>query len=51
MIRDINTYTVSALVEKAGGIPVSVALVEDDYESQKAAAMQALELGDLVVFS
>lgn len=51
MVRDINTYTVSALVEQAGGIPVPVALVEDDYESQKAAAMQALELGDLVVFS
>ena len=51
MIRDINTYTVSALVQEAGGIPVPVGLIKDDYESQKAAAMKAQDLGDLVVFS
>ena len=51
MIRDINTYTVSALVLEAGGVPVQAGLIGDDYEEQRAAARKALELGDIVVFS
>ena len=50
-VRDINTYTISALVEKHGGVPVPVALVEDDYEAQRVAAVDALEQGDVLVFS
>lgn len=50
-VRDINTYTISALVEKHGGVPVPVALVEDDYEAQREAAVDALEQGDVLVFS
>ena len=50
-IRDVNTYTISALVVQAGGVPVPVALVEDDYEAQRNAAIQALGEGDVLVFS
>ncbi|MDA1348531.1 MAG: molybdopterin-binding protein [Chloroflexi bacterium] len=50
-VRDINTYTISALVEKHGGVPVPVALVEDDYEAQRDAAVGALDKGDVLVFS
>ena len=50
-VRDINTYVISALVKRAGGEPVPVAVVEDDYESQRDAAVRGLELGDILVFS
>ncbi len=50
-IRDINTYSISGLVTKSGGIPVPVAVVEDDYEAQRTAAQQAMELGDILLFS
>ena len=50
-IRDINTYTISALVTQAGGIPVPIALVEDDYEAQREAALRGLDQGDMLVFS
>ena len=50
-VRDINTYTISALVKKAGAVPVPVALVADDYEMQRRAAVEALAKGDMLVFS
>lgn len=50
-IRDINTYTISALVAQCGGIPLPVALVRDDYEAQRSAAVEALREGDILVFS
>ena len=50
-VRDINTYTISALVEKAGAVPVPVALLADDYEMQRRAAVEALAKGDMLVFS
>jgi molybdopterin molybdotransferase len=50
-IRDINTYTISALVTQCGGVPIPVALVVDDYEAQRNAAVEALSRGDILVFS
>ena len=50
-VRDINTYTISALVERAGGTPATVALVGDGYETQRNAAVEALSVGDMLVFS
>ena len=49
--RDINTYTISALVEDCGGTPNAVALVGDDYGAQRAAAQAGLAEGDVLVFS
>lgn len=50
-IRDINTYTIAGLVTKAGGNPIPVAMVKDDYDSQREAAVKAMGMGDIVVFS
>ena len=50
-VRDINTYTISTLVSQAGGVPVQMALVGDDYDAQRDAAVRALKSSDMVVFS
>ena len=49
--RDINTYTISALVGDCGGTANAVALVGDDFEAQRAAAHAGLAEGDVLVFS
>ena len=50
-IRDINTYTIAALVKQAGGVAVAIGLAPDDYEAQRAAAQQGLANCDMLVFS
>jgi molybdopterin molybdotransferase len=50
-IRDINTYTIAALVEQAGGLPVSLGVIKDDYETQRHMAVAALDQADMLVFS
>ena len=50
-VRDINSYSVASLVEDAGGVPVHIGLVPDDYALQRQAAMDGLEQGDILVFS
>lgn len=50
-IRDINTYTIAGLVERAGGIAVPCGVVGDDFETLLAAAHAALEDADLLVLS
>ena len=50
-IRDINTYTLSGLVLKAGGIPVSYGIIPDDYDALAAACRQALDCSDMVLLS
>lgn len=50
-VRDINSYTVASMVREAGGEPLHVGLVSDDYEEQRRAAISGLEHGDMLVFS
>jgi molybdopterin molybdotransferase len=50
-IRDINTYTIAALVEQAGGVPVPMGVVQDDYEMQRQMAVEALTQADMLIFS
>ena len=50
-IRDINTYTISALTLEAGGNPIEVGIVEDSIELQLRSAKKALKGSDLLVFS
>jgi molybdopterin molybdotransferase len=50
-IRDINTYTIAALVAQAGGVPVPMGVVKDDYEAQRQAAVEGLAQADMLVFS
>lgn len=50
-IRDINTYTLSALVERAGHEPVPMGIVPDVYEELAATARRALDMADVVILS
>ena len=49
-IRDINTHTISALVRKAGAIPLSIGVVGDSYEAQRRLGAEGLSRGDVLVF-
>ena len=48
-VRDINTYTISALVTQAGGVPCPMGIIPDDREALLEAARRGLEIADLVV--
>ena len=50
-MRDINSYSVASLVRDAGGVPIHIGLVPDDYKEQRMAAADGLEQGDVLVFS
>ncbi len=50
-IRDINTHTLSALVQEAGAQPVAYGIVNDRYEALHAAFENALEENDMVLVS
>ena len=50
-IRDINSYTISALVEQSRGKPWRIALVSDDFEAQRQSAVEGLSTCDALVFS
>jgi molybdopterin molybdotransferase len=50
-IRDINSYTIAALAQQAGGIPITLGVVKDDYAEQMADARAGLEQADVLVFS
>jgi molybdopterin molybdotransferase len=50
-VRDINTYTVDALVRRSGGIPQSYGIVPDRLEALAAAAEEALAASDVLVIS
>lgn len=48
-VRDINSYSLSGLVEQAGGIPVRYGVVVDRIEEMQTSLAQALDACDLVV--
>ena len=50
-VRDINSGVLAALVVQAGGVPLPIGVVEDDFDKQRAAALRGLEEGDVLVFS
>lgn len=50
-VRDINSYTVAALVEQAGGAPLRFGIVPDDFATLLAAARKALAQADALVIS
>jgi molybdopterin molybdotransferase len=50
-IRDINSYTLAALVERAGHEPLLLGIVPDVYEQLETAARRALARADVVVLS
>jgi molybdopterin molybdotransferase len=50
-IRDINTYTLAALVQQAGGVPLPIDVIKDDYQAQCQAAAEGLRRADMLIFS
>jgi molybdopterin molybdotransferase len=50
-VRDVNAYTLSALVEEAGGIPVRYGIVPDREDALRAVALRALGECDGVVIT
>lgn len=50
-IRDINTYTLSGLVQGAGADPRPFGIVKDDYDSLKSGVEKALAAADMVLVS
>ncbi len=50
-IRDINSYTLAALVRRAGHLPCLAGILPDDYPALEAAARAALASNDVVILS
>ncbi len=50
-VRDINSYNLAALVEKAGGLPVRLGIFPDEYDEIKAAVRDGLGRCDLVAIT
>ncbi len=50
-VRDVNSYTLSALVEQSGGSPRSYGIIPDQAPALRSALSQALSECDLVVIT
>ncbi len=50
-IRDINSTTIAALVEEAGGVPSFHGIIGDDLEAMTAACNNGLKEADIVILS
>ena len=50
-VRDVNSYALKALVEKAGGIAKPYGIVSDEFEALKNAAATALSECDVMVIT
>jgi len=50
-VRDVNSYTLSALVEKSGGISKLYGIVSDQFDVLKNVAVQALSECDVVIIT
>jgi molybdopterin molybdotransferase len=48
-VRDINSYTLGALVQKNGGVAVRYGIVSDQFQALKDAAAKALSECDVVI--
>ena len=50
-IRDINSFTLAGLIDSAGGIPLKMGIVKDDYKEIKAIVNKAYELADILLIT
>ncbi len=50
-IRDINSFSLAAAVEKDGAVPISVGIVKDDFQTLKVKVEEALANADLLLLS
>jgi len=50
-VRDVNSYTLGALVEKNGGVPIRYGIISDQFQALKDAAAKALSECDMVIIT
>ena len=50
-IRDINSYTIAGQTREAGGLPVAMGIVPDDFDALRRRTAAALAQADMVVLS
>ncbi len=50
-IRDINSYTIAGQIRQAGGLPVLIGIIPDNFAAMKEAAAVALDGHDMLVIS
>lgn len=50
-VRDVNSFTLGALVEKSGGIAKLYGIISDEFETLKNAATKALSECDVVIIT
>ena len=50
-VRDINSYTLSALIEKAGGLPKRYGIASDNFDALKEAAARALSESNAIIIT
>ena len=50
-VRDVNSYTLGALVEKSGGVAIRYGIFSDQFEALKEAAAKALSECDMVIIT
>jgi molybdopterin molybdotransferase len=50
-VRDINSYTLAALVTRAGGEPIRYGIIKDDFAALQAMAQKALAECDAVIIT
>ncbi len=50
-VRDVNSYTITALVEQAGAVPTRYGIIKDDLDSLHRALSHAIAENDVVLLS
>jgi molybdopterin molybdotransferase len=50
-IRDINSYSLACLAQQAGGIPLRLGIVRDDFESLRSRLAEGLGKADIALIS
>lgn len=50
-VRDINSFTLSALIDKAGGLPIRRGIIPDQFDTLLKAAQQAHQEDDVVIIT
>lgn len=50
-VRDINSFVLAGLIEEAGGVPIKMGIVKDNYEKIKDLVSKAYESSDIVLIT
>ena len=50
-IRDVNSYTLASLIEKSGGTPLPLGIIQDNYDALYSQCEAAIKISDMVIVS